>query len=63
MQDKYFKQIIKGKGPIQLELFLFVVLNGFLYRVLCLCYCSPYAERSTPTTAFDGTIWYFAYTM
>ena len=47
---------IKGKGPILLELFPFVVLNGFLYRVLCLCYCSPYTGRSTPATAFDGTI-------
>ena len=34
MQDKYFKQKSKGKGPILLELFPFVVLNGFLYRVL-----------------------------
>ena len=30
MQDKYFKQKSKGKGPILLELFPFVVLNGFL---------------------------------
>ena len=29
MQDKYFKQKSKGKGPILLELFPFVVLNGF----------------------------------
>ena len=33
MQEKYFKQKIKGYGPILLELFPFVVLNGFLYRV------------------------------
>ena len=32
MQDKYFKQKSKGQGPILLELFPFVVLNGFLYR-------------------------------
>ena len=30
-------------------------LNGFLYRVLCLCFYRPYMGRSTPTTAFDGT--------
>ena len=56
MQDKYFKQKSKGKGPILLELFPFVVLNGFLYRVLCLCYYSPYTGQSTPTTAFDGIL-------
>ena len=33
MQDKYFDHKSKGKGPILLELFPFVVLNGFLYRV------------------------------
>ena len=49
MQDKYFKQKSKGLGPILLELFPFVVLNGFLYRVLCLCYYRPYMGRSTPT--------------
>ena len=63
MQDKYFKQKGKGYGPILLELFPLVVLNAFLYSVLCLCYYSPYTGQSTPTTAFDGTIWYFAYTM
>ena len=45
MQDKYFKQKIEGLGAnsvrILLELFPFVVLNGFLYRVLCLWYGSP----------------------
>ena len=56
MQDKYFEQKSKGKGPILLELFSFVFLTGFLYRVLYLCYYSPYTGRSTPTTAFDGTI-------
>ena len=56
MQDKYFKQKGKGYGPILLELFSLVVLNGFLYSVLSLCYYSPYTGRSTPTTAFDGTI-------
>ena len=29
MQDKYFRQKSKGKGPILLELFPFVVLSGF----------------------------------
>ena len=33
MQDKYFRQKGKGWGPILLELFPLVVLNGFLYRV------------------------------
>ena len=31
MQDKYFKQKNEGYGPNLLELFPFVVLNGFLY--------------------------------
>ena len=56
MQDKYFRQKSKGKGPVLLELFLFVVLNGFLYLVLCLCYYRPYTGGSTPTTAIDGAI-------
>ena len=47
---------VRAMGPILLELFPFVVLNGFLYRVLCLCYYRPYTGRSTPTTAFDGTL-------
>ena len=63
IQDKYFKQKSKGYGQILLELFPFVVLNGFLYRGLCLCYYSPNTGRSTPTTALNGAIWYFAYTM
>ena len=33
MQDKYFKQKGMGRGQILLELFPFVRLNGFLYRV------------------------------
>ena len=32
MQDKYLRQKRKGWGPILLELFPFVVLNGLLYR-------------------------------
>ena len=56
MQDKYFRQKRKGKGPILLELFPFVVLNGSLYRVLCLCYYRQYTGLSTPTTAFEGAI-------
>ena len=43
-----------------IELFPFVVLNGFSYRGLSLCYYSPYMGWSTPTAAFDGTMWYFA---
>ena len=45
----------KGWGPI-LELLSFVVINGFLDMVLCLCYYSPYTGQSTPTTAFERTI-------
>ena len=45
-------------GYYAVLLFPFVVLNGFIYRILCLCYYRPYTGRSTPTTAFDGTIWY-----
>ena len=56
----YARQILKtkskGHGPILLELFPFVVLNGFLYRDLCLCYYSLYTADPTPTTACDGTI-------
>ena len=33
MQDRYFKQKRKGKGPILFELFLFVVLNDFYIGV------------------------------
>ena len=29
----------------------------------CICMDSAFIGRSTPTTAFDGAIWYFAYTM
>ena len=56
MQDKHFRQKSQGQGPILLELFPFVVLNGFEYRLLCLFYYRPYTGQSTPTTAFDGTI-------
>ena len=37
MQDKYLRQKSKGYGPILLELFPFVVLNGFnivLYAII-----------------------------
>ena len=30
---------------------------------LCLFYDSAYTGRSTPTTAFDGAMWHFVYTM
>ena len=33
MQNKYFRQKSKDLGPVLLELFPFVVLNGLLYRV------------------------------
>ena len=35
-----------------------IPLYGF-----CLCIDSAFMGRSTPTTAFDGEIWYFADTM
>ena len=35
-----------------------VILNGF-----CICNDSALMGRSTPTTAFDGAIWYFVLTM
>ena len=63
MQGRYFKQKRKVQGPILFELFPFVVLNDFLYRGLFLCYYRPYTGQSTPTTAFDRVISYFAYTM
>ena len=36
----------------------FVILNGF-----CICKDSSLMGRSTPTTAFDGAISHFVYTM
>ena len=35
-----------------------IPLYGF-----CICMDSAIMGRSTPTTAFDGAIWYFANTM
>ena len=37
-------QLSTGKGPVLLELFPWVILNGFLYTVygLCLCYDTAY---------------------
>ena len=29
----------------------------------CICMDSAFMDHSTPTTAFDGAIWYFADTM
>ena len=29
---------------------------------LCLCYHSAYTGESTPTAAFDGSTWHFAFT-
>ena len=46
----------KGKGPILSELFPFVILNA-------LCIDIALMGQSTCTTAFNGTIQYFAYTM
>ena len=46
----------KGYGPILLELLPFVILNVF-----CLLIDSAYAGKSTCTTTFAETIWYFAF--
>ena len=35
----------------------------FPYLGFCICIDGAFMGRSTPTTAFDGTIWYFADTM
>ena len=51
LYDKYLLQKRKGKGLILLELFPFVILNGF-----CICIDNALMCRSTPTTAFDGAI-------
>ena len=59
---EHLKQKSKDQEQILLELFPFVVLNCFLYRIL-ICYYRSYTGQSTPTTAFDGAIWYSAYTM
>ena len=37
---------------------LFIPLYGF-----CICMDSAFIGQSTPTTAFDGAVWYFADTM
>ena len=38
--------------------YIIIPLYGF-----CICMGSAFMGRSTPTTAFDGAIWYFADTM
>ena len=38
-------------------------LNNFSQLGFCICIDGAFMGRSTPTTAFDGEIWYFAYTM
>ena len=38
-------------------------LDNFPLYGFCICMDSAFIDRSTPTTAFDGTIWYFTYTM
>ena len=38
-------------------------LNSFSLMGFCICIDGAFMGRSTPTTAFDGVIWYFAYTM
>ena len=40
MQDIYFRQKSQGLGPILLELFPFVVLNGLLYMVYAYAFIS-----------------------
>ena len=38
-------------------------LTIFLIYGFRICIDSAFIDRSTPTTAFDGAIWYFAYTV
>ena len=53
VQDKHFKQKSTGKGPILLELFPFVVLNGFLKGVYAYAIIS-YLEE--PLLEFHQTL-------
>ena len=49
MQDKYFRQKSKGLGPILLELFPFVFVNGLLYRVYAYAIiCHTRADQLLP---------------
>ena len=41
----------------------FKTLDNFPLYGFCMCIGSAFMGRSTPTTAFDGAIWYFAYTI
>ena len=38
-------------------------LDNFPLYGFCICMDSAFMGRSYPTTAFDGAIWYVAYTM
>ena len=38
-------------------------LDNFSLIRCCICIDGAFMGRSTPTTAFDRAIWYFAYTM
>ena len=38
-------------------------LDNFHLYGFCICMDSAFMGRSTPTTAFDGAIWYVAYTI
>ena len=54
------KQIIKKMTTMRTLTFFQACLHK---KVLCLFYDSAYTGRSTPTTAFDGAILHFVYTM
>ena len=45
------------------EFIIFVELNIIPLYGFCICMDSAFLGRSTPTTAFDGAIWYFTNTM
>ena len=38
-------------------------LDNFSLISVCICIDGAFMGRTTPTAAFDGAIWYFAYTM
>ena len=58
VQENTLIKKVRARGQ-----FFGVISLAFLYRDLCLCFYSPYMGRSTPTTAFNGTICYFKYKM
>ena len=58
MKESGWKKIIFEKNDSYENLETIIHLYGS-----CICMDSAFTGRSTPTTAFDGAIWYFANTM